>query len=484
MKNSKLIALMLAASLMLTTLTACGNTATQNGGDTSSTSDSTEIGDNTTEDDKQTTADSSKDTTTEKPDPEPAPPPVRPSEAPELFTAAPKTAEVYDANAEHNEFRILGVGVSDGDHAAVFGECATGALITCTTDDGEFTVQSEKGSFALRVKTKNGQLDGEFTQTYNGQLIGEAITYSGKAATSENTNVEEWAVLMGKNNQGFFQKMLPDFMHTNLLDDATVEKVKNKYASRVNQLKSVGDGCEMITVLVPASMTVYPELVPEEYKQGEGMSKLDQVAELLRDAGVTVIDVREAFAEHKNDELPLYYKYDSHWADYGGYIAYVELFDYISEKFPYAAPRQFNEFTWEWGRYTGGDMPSNFGIDKGGLVYEPTYIRSFADPKSVPGSIRLIKRYSNSDSVYYGSFNSTIKSSFTYNTHREELPNLYLYRSSYGACFYDIVAERGNSSVFQPMFTYTFNINQIKKAAPDYIIYVVSEWDIDNILNN
>ena len=77
---------------------------------------------------------------------------------------------------------------------------------------------------------------------------------------------------------------------------------------------------------------------------------------LLEDVGVHTFDLTALFEAHKNDEYKLYWKTDSHWTDYGAYLAYEALFDYISEAFPAAAPRQFSEFTWQEDYYYGGDI--------------------------------------------------------------------------------------------------------------------------------
>ena len=72
----------------------------------------------------------------------------------------------------------------------------------------------------------------------------------------------------------------------------------------------------------------------------------------------------------------------------------------------------------------------------------------------------------------------------TYRTNRSELPNLYVIRNSYGMQMYDLIPERGNTTVMNPCFTYTYNLANITRNDPDYVIYIISEWDIDEILYN
>lgn len=402
-------------------------------------------------------------------------------ENPDAYAAPLKTAEIYDPAAQNRSLKVFGASSSDGEYIAVYGECATGALVSVQNDSGTYTVQSFGGNFAARVKNPANTASLEITQSYNGTQIGEAVTWQGSVLQPKYG--DDWGVWIGGENQGFFHKMIPDFEHTNLLDDATLDSIRDRYAGRVETLKTVGDGCELIAVLVPSAMTVYPELVPAEAAvPGEGQSRFDQMATVLTEAGVKVIDVRKTFAEHKNDSLPLYYRYDSHWADYGSYLAYVELFDYISDRYPAAVPRTFDEFTWNWGYYTGGDMPYYFDIDYGGTIYEYTYLRKMNF--DVIPAVKALQRYKKSDSLAYAAYGDEVVSGKTYTTNRSDLPDLYVYRNSYGAGIYDLILERSDKITFHPTFSYTYNIAQIKKTEPDYVVYIMSEWDFGNIINN
>ena len=398
------------------------------------------------------------------------------------YSANPFTPEVYDPNADNEMLDIFGAAYSDGDNGVIYGKCAVGATVTVTLPDGEFSVQSEGGRFAIRVHSATSKLEAVITQSYNGEQIGEPLNWTGKLKVPEHGEANFDAII-GYSNQGFFKKMLPDFTHTNLLDEETASDITKRIATRVNQLKAVANGCELIYLIAPSVITTYPEIVPPEVAtQGEGKSKLDQAIEILEGAGAKVIDVRDSFAAHKNDELPLYYNYDSHWSEYGAYLAYVELFNYISEKYPAAAPRKFDEFNWTWNYYTRGDMPYYFGVCTGGTVYEHAVLREMNFETSP--IISEIKRYTKKNSLAFNSYSDEMMDGGTYETGREDLPNLYVYRSSYGMQMYDLIPERGNNTTMHTCFYYTFNLSKIVKTNPNYVIFVISEWDIDELFTN
>ena len=396
------------------------------------------------------------------------------------YAAPAKVAEVYDAKAKNRPLKVLGASHSDGDYCVLFGECAVGTTISATNDSGTFSVVSEGGSFALRFQNPGGSAQLDVVQKANGEQIGGSVHWEGNIIQPSCS--DDWGVWIGYENQCFYKKMIPDFTHTNRLSQDVVKSITDRYTERVNKLKTVGDGCEMVFVLVPASMTVYPELVPEEVaKPGTGDSRFDQVADALTAAGATVIDMRDTFSKRKNDALPLYFQNDSHWTDYGAYLAYVDLFTHIAEKYPDASPKTFDAFEWQWGYYTRGDMPWYFDIDQGGKVYEYTFQRI---GKLDTPAANAIERFPTKNwSLAYAAFSGEIQGGGTYHTDRATLPDIMVMRNSYGAYLYDLLVDASDSAYMMPSFSYTFNFAQIQKNDPDYLIYVLSEWDFQGIIN-
>ncbi len=404
---------------------------------------------------------------------------------PAEYTAGKKVAEEYDSTKTDRKLKVFGAAHSDGNYGVIYGQCAVGTVVTAKSQYGEASVQSEGGSFALRIPSPMhvDTVEVEVTQSYNGEQIGESISWSGKKKRADYG--DEWNVVIGLENQGFYRKMIPDFEQTNFLSEYVCDDAQKRYADRVENLKTVGEGCEMICVLVPSPMTVYPEQVPKELaNQGGGTSKFDQISNMLEGAGAKVIDLRQTFAEHKDDEFPLYYNFDSHWTEYGAYLAYVELYDYISDKYPDAMPRKFDEFTWNWGYYSYGDMPYYFDVCHGGRVYEYTIKREMNFETDSQVSRISAQRYTRRDSLAYRAYSNDVVNGGSYDTGRENLPSIFVYRNSYGAQMFDLLLDRSNQATINPIFTYAYNFAQIKRAEPDYVIYIMTEWDFDNFINN
>ena len=86
-------------------------------------------------------------------------------------------------------------------------------------------------------------------------------------------------------------------------------------------------GIELIVVVVPNKNTIYPERVPTQLPVFGEETRLDQVANYLREHGTEqIIDLRPALLEAKA-ERQIYYATDTHWNDYGAYIAYSALLE-------------------------------------------------------------------------------------------------------------------------------------------------------------
>jgi hypothetical protein len=228
--------------------------------------------------------------------------------------------------------------------------------------------------------------------------------------------------------------------------------------------------------------------LPEEYKStAASQTNLDLVVDAINASGATAIDLKEVFAEHKNDELPLYYKLDSHWADYGAFIAYDSLFDHISQKFPAAAPKSVDEFNWNGNYYEGGDIAYYLSKNEANAplmqskIREFAYYRTFKDT-GVPTSITSVPRYRSSTMLCYDVDAMTPERKIS--TGRSDLPSCIVMRDSYSTQIYDLIAERMDTTHFLAMWDYGWNTRRIAQEKPDYMIYVISEWNINELINN
>ena len=357
----------------------------------------------------------------------------------------------------------------------IVGKCAQDAVVTAELDGENVTVESYMGWFSASFTKSGGLHKVTFTQTVDGEEFDIPRTYTVMPTAS--TKVSEQAVIACDTEfQFFLSKMIADFEGNNLYSDRAIIDMADRIEGRLETVRGYNSDAEIIYMIIPSPMTIYPELVPDIYTPAvKGNTRLDQVISGLETSGATVIDVRELFYEHKDDEMPLYYKLDSHWADYGAYLAYTELFNHISEKFPDAAPRAIEDFNWEAGYYMSADVIMYLDYPQA-QVEEYGYYRQFN--VDIPSEINTVPRYRLPQLLY--SDPSTYEKVFS--TNRDNLPSCIVYRDSYGAGIYDLIPERMDITHYIGMWNYTWNNRQIESEKPDYIIYLVAEWNLDEIV--
>ena len=389
----------------------------------------------------------------------------------EPSTEAPTQPEVEIPLDE--PIKVLYCTYTEKPYFALVGTCTEGATVIGEVGGESYSSKSYKGCFSLRLPCESGRVEVSLTQTTGPNHTSEPLSYTASPKAQE---AGRWPVVTGGDFQFFLQKMLPDYRHENIDSQEAYAALTERVRSRLETIHSYNPQGEIIYLIVPSTMSVYPELVPEEYAKGAGDSRLDLVSQTLRDAGATVIDLKSAFVAHKNDEMPLYYKLDSHWSDYGAFVAYQELFAHISQKFPDAAPRALEEFQWKADYYRSGDMSYYLGMAQS-KVKEYGYYRSFAF--DAPSSITSIPRYRSSSVLTY---NDAVTYEKWIGTQRPELPSCMVIRDSYATQIYDLIAERMDNTHFLGMWNYTWNSTTIKSEKPDYVIYLVAEWNIDALM--
>jgi len=359
----------------------------------------------------------------------------------------------------------------------ILGTCEEGAVIYYTANGVTDFTESDNGYFSARIKSTSSSLSVILRAEVSGKASSDNFNYTAKP---KSVSSGQWDIIAGKNYQFHLDYTLADYLHNNLYSQSQLDGLTQKLKNRQS---SFGD-TEIIYLLVPSPATIYPETMPTEYKQNGSVSRLDQVMDALNKAGIKYIDLKSLFTAHKNDKYKLYWKTDSHWTDYGAFLAYNELFSYISEKYPDAAPRAFDEFDWIEDYYVGGDMSYYLeyymGYYTDSLLMKEYNIRREAK-FVMPTQISSINRYVSNKILTYDK--DTMPAKTIINTNRGTLPTAIVMRDSYSTQLYDILAERFNLTCYEPMWSFSINSNDMAKYNPDYIIYIIVERNLDSVFS-
>ena len=348
----------------------------------------------------------------------------------------------------------------------ILGRCEEGAVIHYECGGKHDTTISDHGWYSVRVSPYSSGKTVYIWAERDG-AASEKLAY---VARPKNVGTDKWYIIAGKDYQFHLDYTLPDYLHVNLYTQSQMDSIVSSLKNR-----DARSNAEIIYVVVPSPASVYPETMPQEYTDAQNgdISKYDQLMEIFESAGVSYINVKELFLNHKDDAYKLYWKTDSHWSEYGAFLAYEALFDYIAQKDPQCAPHRFDEFEWKEDTYYGGDMAYY-------LEYADDVMCEYSVARSplfqMPDTITAVRRYVSAQKLTYDQ--SAMPASRTIYTYRSELPSAMVLRDSYSTQLYDILAERFNKTVYKGMWSFSFNVSEVNDSGVDYVIYILTERNI------
>jgi len=97
-------------------------------------------------------------------------------------------------------------------------------------------------------------------------------------------------------------------------------------------------GIAYLFVFAPNKHLIYPEKLPESMNRVRERSRAEQLIDYLRaHTDVPILDLRPPLLDVKTRLRP-YHRTDTHWNDWGAYVGYTSIVDYLSERFPELRP--------------------------------------------------------------------------------------------------------------------------------------------------
>lgn len=120
-------------------------------------------------------------------------------------------------------------------------------------------------------------------------------------------------------------------------------------------------GAHYVFVVAPDKQSIYPEHLPPGWKSANARNRLDEFLRYMKQhSTVTVVDLRPALRESKRIAPP-YYKTDSHWNDFGGFIACSEISKALAPHLPALRPLSLDSFELKRTEAKGGDLAEMLG---------------------------------------------------------------------------------------------------------------------------
>ncbi len=142
-------------------------------------------------------------------------------------------------------------------------------------------------------------------------------------------------VLLGKEDWLF----LKDVSDSKSLSDyqgltAYSEEEQASFVKAVENLQGVlaAQGTELVILFAPAKEGIYSEFMPDYIPVVGEQTKVDSLVDTLaQNTDVPIVYPKDRLIEAAKD-VPVYYKYDTHWNNVGAYIAADEVFTVLGFK--------------------------------------------------------------------------------------------------------------------------------------------------------
>ncbi|MBQ1206729.1 MAG: hypothetical protein IIX67_05920 [Clostridia bacterium] len=410
---------------------------------------------------------------------------------------------------------VAGVVNIEPTKVAVYGTCEENATIT--VEGGIETAQTKAhGSYyVIEVDIHNRdtllRITAKSDDKENASPEKEIIAR--KDATAD-TLLDGNSVSIGLDSRLYFDKFVEDASGKNLYTASQLSAIREYVSDTVTSYyndRAGSQAVELIYVLVPNSSTldlangtaVFPEGVLSETNS----TIYSQVLETLGQTRATVVDLLSVFKEASADSEAIakygniYRETDSALSDYGAYLAYAEIMNVVAQRFPDAAPKTLDDFTWTPKQIMGGNLVKYRGLDQSvinenSIIATPNFSLDYGTNGAGSSKISALNKFVDKAEGDYNYFtdintddglNGIAERWLIDDTTRTDvdLPSALIYRDYSSLAFSDILSERFGKVLLGKSGELAINLSATAQYAEgddkvvDYIIVIVSEENLD-----
>jgi len=409
----------------------------------------------------------------------------------ELFTTVNQVTDPEPDPSQPRRTAVPSVTVKKYSHNTSFivgGKCEVGAMIRVTGGTEEVYTSSDIGSYLVEVPFAE---EGTTTLKLTAELDGKSPSFEITFIIKPQTDVDLYdkygiyGTVIGYNFMTYVEDCMPDYLGTNLINDAEIAALTQRTQTKIKNLRDKGCNAEIIYLLAPNTVRIWPENVPMRYTENKNDTLVRQWKEGVIAGGATVLDLTDLMMSHKNDEFKIWHKTDTHWTEYGAMLGYYELMNYIAQKFPDAAPRPRSDFEPYTKEANFGDIFNFLELNISDLKETSAFVKFNFEPPIFNDNYDT-----GHPDLYNGNSVCLVHNrvEFSHTTESNvagvKLPKAYFFRDSFEGPLHAFYTDRFSSATFKSMWDYNFNATEIAKENPDYVIYIISERNIKNVLYN
>ncbi len=272
-------------------------------------------------------------------------------------------------------------------------------------------------------------------------------------------------VLAGKNGWLYYtgERNIDDYQNAFPITDEELSQIYVNLETMNHELEA--RGTKLIVVIAPSRETIYPEWLPRNTEKVGTQDRLDILMGYLEklNSEVTILDLRDELSAAKHHYPLLYFKMDTHWNQFGAFLAYQEICKTIQADDDFAdfKCKSWTDYTIEEIMYEGDMvklMPTNLDLKEP----VPRLIPNFDSP--------VVRNWVRSPNE------RDMEEWVTSYIPPEESPNPYTLVSFRDSFFMDVVPFL-QEDFQETTFEWRFHYNQalIDEKDPDIVIIEVVE---------
>lgn len=253
-------------------------------------------------------------------------------------------------------------------------------------------------------------------------------------------------VIVGGDDWLYFAKTLDDYSGTNIMSHDDVARVVKTLDLMQEYVKN--QGSEFYVTIAPNKSSLYPQHMPANYLSSSEKSNLALLSEELPES--YYINLYEVLGE---EEDILYLSRDSHWSNYGAYVAFTNILDKM-------------------------ELSQNFQVIS---TEERSDYKSDLDTMLYPigGKLDLQTYYAFDSEFKYTSRFKTLDDLTITTTSETGIGTAMIYRDSFGEALFDFCANQFQELEYSRVVPYRLD----KGVDYDYILLEIVERNLWNLLD-
>jgi hypothetical protein len=269
------------------------------------------------------------------------------------------------------------------------------------------------------------------------------------------------SVIMGRDGWLFvnMEMEMEDWLGVGLYQPEELSRLMEELIRRRDWLAA--RGIRFLVAVAPNKSTIYGEHLPEKFAKLSSVTRLDQLASAMREAGVEFVDLRPALQEAKSVRRA-FWKTDTHWNGWGAFMGSRAIVEALRRHFPAMAPLRAVDYGVTETAVPGGDLAEMLLLERE-LPEIDIDVKPLAPPQARPAEP---KGYKNPAAI-------PSREMIVRETGDSSLPKAVVFRDSFASAAWPFLAERFQRSVF--VWEHRFQPHIVEAEKPDVVIYEVVE---------